>query len=53
MNKNYVCKRRDCKFYNKFKDNNCVALSKLYENNMDCKFYKKGSPVKEEKYYED
>lgn len=38
-----TCKRKDCQFYNKFMNNNCVALSTVYEYDCDCKFYKKAT----------
>lgn len=35
------CGRRDCQFFGKAKDNNCGALSTVYDNDMQCTFYKK------------
>lgn len=47
MNNNVKkCERKDCFAYcaEGFR-NNCVSLRTVYENDMDCKFYKPASEV--------
>ena len=34
------CLRKNCEFYSKSMDNNCVALHTIYQNAYECKFHK-------------
>lgn len=37
----YTCHRHSCKFYNATMGNHCEALRQVYDDDKDCKFYKK------------
>lgn len=39
------CKRKDCFAYCKRYGNNCAALSKVYDNDAQCPFFKKPNEV--------
>lgn len=38
---NHKCKRTNCQFYSQRMDNNCVALSEIYQDAYKCAFHKK------------
>lgn len=46
---NHKCKRTNCQFYSQRMDNNCVALSEIYQDAYKCAFHKKREEQEEDK----